>query len=86
MPQKLPFARVSSISVLVFVNNKGRQSLRRIQDDLVAFFRKCGCNRNVDIEGFRLLNNPEHCTFNRILTRYPVLDLVLFGGYLLTVL
>ena len=77
MPQKLPFARVSSISVLVFVNNKGRQSPRRIQDDLVAFFRKCGCNRITKRQGFQLFNNPEHCTFDRVFSRYPVLGEVL---------
>ncbi len=39
--------------VLVFVNNKGRQSPRRIQVGLVAFFRKVDCNRIVDMDGFQ---------------------------------
>ena len=86
MPQKLPFARVSSISVLVFVNNKGRQSPRRIQDGIVAFFRKSDCNRIGNVVGFRFPNHTERCTFGRVLIRYSVIDLVLLGDYLFLVL
>ena len=64
--------------------SKGRQSPRRIQDGLVAFFRRLECNRITKTRGFRLFNNPEHCTHNRILSRHPVLDEVLFGCYMLT--
>ncbi len=63
---------------------KGRQSPRRIQDGLVAFFWKSRCNRIGNVEGFRFLNHPEHCTFSRVLSRYSEFDLVLFGGYMLT--
>ena len=86
MPQIQSFARVSSISVRVFVNNKGRQSPRRIQDGFVAFFRKSGCNRNVGIKGFRLLNNPEHCIHDERLSNYPVIDLVLLASSMFSVL
>lgn len=77
MPQIQSFARVSSISVLVFVNNKGRQSHRGNQDSLVAFFRKSGSNRITKMQGFRILNNPERCTNGEIMSRYPVLGVVL---------
>ena len=63
---------------------KGRQSPRRIQDGLVVFLRKSGCNRITKRQGFQLFNNPEHCTFGRVLFRYPEFDLVLFGCYMLT--
>ena len=38
------------------------------------------------VQGFRFLNKPERCIFVHILIRYPVIDLVLFDGYLLPVL
>ena len=35
------------------------------------------------MEGFHLFNNHEHCTFGRVFSRYPVINLVLLGRYIL---